>query len=172
MIAMSESDDVLHFHDWPETTFLAWVAGYFDGEGCVHLRAGNLGVEVTISNTDPNTLRSIQARFGFGAVRVLREPTERHKRQFVWKVNRLRDVRTFLTRVRGYLTTKAPKADLAIKRICESVERQNGLEEQDDKVSELRRSGLSQSAIAARVGTSRANVSRILLRGREERSLL
>lgn len=162
----------LYFHGWPEMTFLAWVAGYFDGEGCVHIRAWNRGVELSIVNTDPNTLHSIRERFGFGALRVLREPTDRHRKQYVWKVVKLADVRSFLIRVRPYLTTKAQKADLAIAYICKSVERQQAQQEQDARVRELRASGLTQREIAERIGTSRTNVSQTLSREPAARSLL
>lgn len=58
-----------------DSTFLAWLAGFVDGEGCFHIQLGNGGKagahapSIVVANTHEGAMREIVARCG-GALNV------------------------------------------------------------------------------------------------------
>lgn len=168
----TERPGVYYFADWPDFRFFAWLGGFFDGEGCVYMKPRRVGIEVSIVNTDLDVIHSIQQRLGYGEIAVLREAGDRHKKQLYWRVRKLHEVRRFLIQVRPYLTVKAERADRAITRIAESTRRQQSQRERYERIAELRQDGLSQSAIAARLGTTRSNIAQFMRRREPDRPLL
>jgi hypothetical protein len=161
---MEKYEGVDYFWDWPDRHFLPWLAGFFDGEGCVYMKPGQIGIEVSIVNTDLDAIHAIHKRLGFGEVEVQREAGPRNKKSIYWRARKMHEVRKFLIMVRPYLTVKATRADRAIRRIVESVKRQLDLAEREKIIRQMRAEGLSQYAIATRLGMTRTNVSRILCR--------
>lgn len=70
--------------------FVAWAAGFFDGEGCVY--AGHdktpQGYHVwrfyiVVSQTDPRPLEALASRWG-GTVKFKRRSQDHHKDQWSW----------------------------------------------------------------------------------------
>lgn len=75
-----------------DSTFLPWLAGFVDGEGCFHIQLGKGGrygchsAKITITNTYRPVLESIQARCG-GSIQALTRPRKECKQGWYWIVN-------------------------------------------------------------------------------------
>jgi hypothetical protein len=103
-------------------TELAWMAGFFDGEGCIRLsklkRYGNrqgihYGRGVTISNTDRDSLEIFKLYFG-GSIQLHTKQSLKHKTAYKWVAcSRMAD--NFIDKVYPYLKLKRNRADLFIK---------------------------------------------------------
>lgn len=91
-------------------TDAAWLAGIFDGEGCVLIK--NLSsVCVCISNTDLPMLEAVRDLAG-GKIRLQRKPTERNLPCWEWYAYGP-DQRAFIEAIRPYARVKAPQLDVA-----------------------------------------------------------
>jgi hypothetical protein len=97
----------------PTPIDLAYLAGFFDGEGCVRAREdGHIGVVVSQVGAVP--LSRFQELFG-GNVRELRRPASPLWRSVSqWALYGRRSI-NFLEAVLPYLTVKAEQARLAIQ---------------------------------------------------------
>lgn len=95
----------------PDAVTLAWVAGFFDGEGSVGLyqRPSNgpnaYRLSVRVSQKRPEVLRLLRSMFG-GSLR--RSPGTPE-----WEVAD-RNAATFLTAIRPHLRVKANEVDVAL----------------------------------------------------------
>lgn len=102
---------------------LGWMAGFFDGEGCIQIRKSSKGgsvyynLLVGIDNTDPRPLLIYQERFG-GVVK-LRERSKDERRKGwrdVWRWNIMaQQAETFLRAVEFLLVNKREEAILALR---------------------------------------------------------
>jgi hypothetical protein len=100
---------------------LAYLAGLFDGEGCVvftrngpELLSG--GLQVSVTNTDLDLLERFTTQFG-GRIRLnraLRRRPGAYRTTFAWVVCGGNAARVLET-LRPFLVAKAPQADLALK---------------------------------------------------------
>lgn len=87
----------------------AYVAGLFDGEGCVTWHRGS--PRVTLTSCYPHHLKWIRASLGFGSVVVherSKGPARQSYRYQAWGDNALR----FIVTIRPYLKEKAYQADI------------------------------------------------------------
>jgi hypothetical protein len=92
--------------------FVAWAAGFFDGEGCISVsRTGR--VQILASQTTAAPLIALQTGFG-GTVSLHDRPDPRHKAQWKWQGGSA-VARNFLPAIRPYLRVKAAQADLAME---------------------------------------------------------
>lgn len=89
---------------------LAWIAGFFDGEGCIRARASKKGarLKVTLTQQDRAPLDWIKSEFGGGVY-----ATGNAKTCYRWEVDCGR-ASAFLRAIRPYLRVKAARADLAL----------------------------------------------------------
>ncbi len=92
-------------------TEAAWLAGFFDGEGCFGQYAAGrekryLAWILKIDNTDLQALKYCQQITGCGTVRpkALKQP--HHKQQWVWRVYSQRDIQALTTQMLPYLQVK------------------------------------------------------------------
>lgn len=96
--------------------FVAWTAGFFDGEGCVMIQglsSGSLRLGVALGQKVREPLDAVAARWG-GTVRVSRESrSNRHATMYDWRLHGRHAV-VFLEEVRPFLLVKAAQADVAI----------------------------------------------------------
>lgn len=98
---------------------LAYIAGLFDGEGCVHiaiLRPKNRSLQhqlrTTISNSNPEPLRIVQGLFG-GIIQYTL-PYENHRQVYSWH-GASRCALYFLESIYQYLIIKKEEARLGIE---------------------------------------------------------
>ena len=95
---------------------LAYIAGFFDGEGCVHIggRRQNTtyNLEVTAANTNRDVLCFIQSSFD-GSIRG-REDPRGYKKVYTWRVVS-NQASSFLEAILPFLKVKYERAELAIE---------------------------------------------------------
>jgi len=102
---------------------LAYIAGFFDGEGCISLGRKKDGsyrrhytyqLVVTVSNTKPEILEFLHRHFG-GHFRKIKNPsTKNGKTVYVWALL-CRKALNFIKTIYPYLKLKKRQAELAIK---------------------------------------------------------
>lgn len=100
----------------------AYIAGFFDGEGCVQLckyrhpkTRGHLSyyLRVVIANTEKEVLEQIQQEFG-GKVKQRKRVKPHHKDNFYLEIS-TQQARAFLESVLPYLRIKRRQAELGIE---------------------------------------------------------
>jgi len=86
-----------------------YVAGFFDGEGCIHVGYGRgyLQKKISVSNIRPEVLDMIREHFGFGS--VLYSGTPR------WQVSDTLDIITCLEALLPYLVVKKQQVVLMLE---------------------------------------------------------
>ncbi len=102
---------------------LAYIAGFFDGEGSVTIhenckpsprgKSPNHTLQVSIGNTDPSILVWIQKEFG-GSLTNRPAPNERSKAVTQWTV-RARSAFPFLLAIEPFVRMKKPQIQKAIE---------------------------------------------------------
>lgn len=100
----------------------AYLAGLFDGEGCVGyynasrtsiLRPGYFHTSVHICNTYPQVIEWVAAVTGIGRVQSTFR-NEKHRTAYQWQLGKKADVIVFLTAIRPYLIVKAAQVDVIL----------------------------------------------------------
>lgn len=91
---------------------LAWLAGFFDGEGWIDLALsrGNPTLHVAIKNTDLTALERCQAITGVGSIHSTKSKT---KPTWTWRVCGSK-AQAVLRWLRPLLTCKASQADVVV----------------------------------------------------------
>ena len=108
------------------TTDKAYLAGHFDGEGCIRLRKhprGNIySIYISSVGNHFSVIERYQNSFG-GTVKT--RAKENRKTLFVWELKNVSKSIFFLASVLPYLMEKKPQAEIALeyleKRIKQSV---------------------------------------------------
>lgn len=100
-----------------KVSFRAWVAGFFDGEGCItvglHTKQ-NPSIHVKIGNTNKESLDIVAMNFG-GVVRT-HKPRENRRISYSWTCPySLQE--TFLTSIQPFLIIKKKRSELALEFI-------------------------------------------------------
>lgn len=98
------------------TSKIAYIAGFFDGEGCVRIKEANQGgnsfyIIAHITNTNQKILLSIQNLFG-GAIRM--QERGKNKTVYSWSITSSEAV-DFLQTLSPFLEEKLEQALLAVK---------------------------------------------------------
>lgn len=103
-----------------ETFWVAWAAGFFDGEGCIMLtkrhrkNSLNYDLRITVANTDIRSLHKFRQMFG-GSIQVqVRPDHERWLPSWTW-VAQNRAAEQCLLRLLPWLVVKHEQAELAIR---------------------------------------------------------
>jgi len=99
---------------------LAWCAGFFDGEGCVHVgykkRPANRGpwfhVRVSVNNTNRDALERLQDLFR-GTI-CTRKPVENRKRVHGWYIDS-KNAERFLAAIQPFVLVKARQVGLGLE---------------------------------------------------------
>jgi hypothetical protein len=95
---------------------LDYLAGFFDGEGCINISRGNgtsyYLLQVQVSNTRREVLDAFQDRFGGSIVKQLRNGN--HKDIYIWKVEAAK-AESFLIEMSSRLVLKRKQAELALE---------------------------------------------------------
>jgi len=116
---------------------LAWIAGFFDGEGCLHVSkikrtkrtVYQYELSVTIANSHFESLSFIRDTFGSGSI-GRRWPKKGTMYSYYWRIGGAPDVIAFLRAIRPYAKTKAKEIDCVLSRwpkerdkICQELKR-------------------------------------------------
>ena len=91
---------------------LNYIAGFFDGEGCITHRRPKAGGrayrKVSMSQKDPEVLEAIQTYLGYGRLRQRKYPGSGGV--WVLHIDNRHNIRDFLTRISPHLIVKREKA--------------------------------------------------------------
>ena len=101
---------------------LAYIAGFFDGEGSITISnrvasscrslSPNHTVTVSVGNTDPTVVSILHKEFG-GSLSFAKAKRENHKDIYQWQIS-ARGACVFLSAIRPFLKMKHKQADIAI----------------------------------------------------------
>lgn len=108
---------------------IAYLAGFFDGEGCMWLamrRASRPSLMVAVVNTDRKPLREFKRRWG-GSIHPIVDHRPRHKPRIVWRwAVSGASARRLVVALRRHLVIKAPQATLWLRAYAEICSRAKG----------------------------------------------
>ena len=95
-----------------------YLAGYFDGEGCVRIthtkQNRGFGIHVFITNTYLPTLQSLEEKCG-GRVSLRNTKTETHRTIYQWRISNKKEALSFLLSIYPFLVEKKQQAAFAIE---------------------------------------------------------
>ena len=107
---------------------IAYIAGFFDGEGCIHFAQPEQtsSYRLVIANTDYDILVWIQKILGLGKITIqpLNSKYPRSKRVFFWRLYKRQDILELLKALLLHLKIKKEQARIAIKILQLSLKRQ------------------------------------------------
>jgi alkanesulfonate monooxygenase SsuD/methylene tetrahydromethanopterin reductase-like flavin-dependent oxidoreductase (luciferase family) len=149
------------FEHFTDEQFACWLAGFFDGEGCVYLPKGS-GVALIIANTNEAVIRAIHGRLGIGVVTTTTFDNPRWKTKYTWETKRYDEAGAFLRAVRPFLTIKAPKADDALAKIDAALARQQAMLDRNRAIVEAVDAGGTHAEVAKRFGIHRTGVTALV----------
>lgn len=96
----------------------AYLAGLFDGEGCIgYYNRGTIkgksyhSASVTISMTDLRPLDWLKKLVGYGKISFITKSGNR-RNVYSWQLSNQTDIKDFLTMIRPFLKLKADQVDL------------------------------------------------------------
>ena len=92
---------------------IQYLAGFFDGEGCIVLRRGRKTPTLTVTQVDPRPLRLFEEEFGGRVTKRQAPRKEAHRQAYRWDIHA--GAVQALVRMRPFLIVKAEQADLAIE---------------------------------------------------------
>lgn len=147
------------FKGWTDDQFSAWLAGFFDGEGCIYLSPKGTGVELSIANTVQEVIVGICERLQCGIITAVEFNEERWRTKYHWRVRNYADAEHVLSLIRPYLVVKQVKADEALERIRHSAWR--GYKQRDQEIIALAKEGHAYTELAERFRLSYRSVARI-----------
>lgn len=150
---------------WTDEQFAAWLAGYFDGEGCVYLPKNGVGVELSIASTDGDVIAAVHKRLGVGIVTRVEFSEENWKTKYHWRVRNYPQCDKILRMMRPFLTIKAGKADEALAKTTEKLAVVSERVERNRRVLEMLESGMSQREVGELLGMTQQNISYLLRHG-------
>lgn len=153
--------EINYFADYTDHEFAVWLAGFFDGEGCVHLPP-KTGIEVTIANTDINVIYSIHRRLGIGTLEEVTFSNENWRTKYCWRIRRADEAATLFRHIRLYSTIKADAIDRAMERIIPIAQKRASLDERNDEALALAAEGVPYPEIARRLKMSRTRVGTLV----------
>ena len=88
----------------------AWIAGFFDGEGCVHIPSNNTSMQVSITQKDRTELDLIRNWYGFGVVKLKAKKNPCH--EFI--IGGKRNITIFLRSIRQYSLCKRREIEIGL----------------------------------------------------------
>lgn len=110
---------------------LAYIAGFFDGEGCISIKrclckerkVARYQLEVTVGSTDEWACRRLLLMFG-GNIRQTKQQNKNWKPFWVWRASS-KTAGDFLKAIMPYLHLKQDRAILALKFQIARTEKQD-----------------------------------------------
>lgn len=94
----------------------AYLAGLFDGEGCVLIKSSNFALTLSVSQAEPeDVLHHIKRSVGFGSIYELKyKKNPKFRKCFQWVCNAA-NAATFCEIIQPYSIVKKRQLDLAIR---------------------------------------------------------
>lgn len=141
--------------------FSAWLAGFFDGEGCVYLPPVT-GVQITIANTQEDLIDAIYSRINLGVRTQTFYSKVNWKTKHCITIRRYDEATVFLQLILPFLTIKKPKALEAISRADSCLARRQANIDRNKEIIAMVMSGMSHKEVALRFGVCRSSVTLIM----------
>ncbi len=104
--------------------YLIYIAGFFDGEGCIGLygyppnrglTSHNIRLMVSVSNTKREVLDGLKTNFGGGVTLMSKSKTSiKWKKCYQWRVTG-KQAETFLKSIYPFMRVRKPQAEVALK---------------------------------------------------------
>jgi len=86
------------------TTETAWLAGIYEGEGCLHKdKRKKATYRINIVMTDKDIIERLVRVSGIGKVGSQTKQEAHHKDQYRWTVHKKQDIRSVLSSILPYL---------------------------------------------------------------------
>lgn len=146
------SADAVGILSWSDDVFAAWLAGYFDGEGSVHLPA--VGIDVSIASTDRPVIEAIFRRLDIGTIQQVTFDQPGWNTKYHWRVRNYPHAERLLRLMLPYLTIKAEAARRALVAIDERQGSRRAKRERNEEILRLVAAGVRRREIADRFGVS------------------
>ncbi len=148
------------FETFSDEIFMAWFAGFFDGEGCIYTNPDGKAMEITVANTERDVIRAIHERLGFGIISETTFSTHNWKTKYQWRLRNMPEIHALLSRMRPYLTIKACKADRAMELAASYIHQRREMAERNKSVLEMLKTH-RQFEVADAFGLTRQTVATI-----------
>jgi len=95
----------------------AWAAGFFEGEGCIHIKTGKSALFLIISSTDLDVLSRFKTWAKAGRIRLTKKQKPHHKDCWMWTCTAWPDVSRILAELLPWLgDRRSAKARLALTK--------------------------------------------------------
>ena len=105
----------------------AYIAGFFDGEGCVGYynasqtakhRPSYFHTSVHVCNIDPCVIKWIADVTGIGRVNILRSRDKTRRTAYQWQIGKKADVLDFLNAIRPYIKVKSAQVETILTHLA------------------------------------------------------
>lgn len=105
----------------------AYIAGFFDGEGCVGYynasktmknRPSYFHTSVQVCNIDPCVIKWVAETTGVGRCQITRFKDKKRRTAYQWQIGKKADVIVFLNAIRPYLKVKAAQVDMILGHLA------------------------------------------------------
>jgi|SRR6266545_7900528 len=103
----------------PTRERIAYIAGFFDGEGNIHIQRQGSGLRpmIAIGNTNLESLRMIRSHLRCGSIVTGTKQKAHYKTPYLWRSCGTRDVYAFLKMVLPFLIVKRESAKDAMRTL-------------------------------------------------------
>ena len=149
------------FDDMNDDQFFAWLAGFFDGEGCLYFRTNRPGFEITIANTDKAVIVGIRDRLKIGVIQEVTYSKENWKTKYAWRVRNYNDCEIVLRPISKFVTVKRNKVISGLARIDDLKEQRKKQDERNMEIVSLAKSGKRYREIAVQFNLSYRTIAMI-----------
>ena len=150
------------FRNFSSKEFHIWLAGFFDGEGCIYIPKQS-GIEVNLSSTTRLVIEAIHSIVRDGSITRTTHNQPNWKTKHSLRLRRYQEAKVFLLMIRPFLTIKRRMADLALLKIKEAETRELRRKIRNERILELASEGFTQSQIAKKIGgMTQSNVGFII----------
>lgn len=107
----------------------AYIAGIFDGEGCIGYYNANPNKEgtpychpsVNVTNTDKEVIMWLQEIIGVGRSAVIKFKDGKRRTAYQWQLAKKQQVQEFLEVIRPYLKVKAAQVDVLLDLFTQEI---------------------------------------------------
>lgn len=154
------------FETFTDEQFAIWLAGFFDGEGCITIPK-KAGIDVNIANTNRAVIEGIYNRLGAGVIIETTYDNQKWKTKYSWRLRTYEESAGILKMMRPYLTIKAAKADEALILCAKYLDKLQRTADRNAQIIEIAQNNpkTTHREIAAQFGMCRSGITQILSGG-------